>query len=1639
MQENTENQEQEKRSRWRSLAGGAWRWLKRIVGISLILFLVLSLILQIPAVQNWAAQRITSYLGKAMQTTVSIDRLNIIFLDRLILEGFYVEGLTPGDTAIYSKRLYANISLNPITYLRRGLVVEEAELDSATVNIRKAEGAYQTNIQILLGRLLSPDTTAVKKEEKKPFNLSLDKLSLRSVQFLKEDQENGQVLSVFLQEGALVFDEVNLPGNFIHTRSVVLKQPYISIASYPEKPLPPLGEAEQTPAADEAGTEEGLPFYATIGSFRLEGGKFSLHNYRNAPQKLTPIDELDFQHLEVYDINIGIDNFSFCSDSLDFEGQVRQLALRDESGFVLDNLSAEEARVWNKGVTLNGLKLKTPYSTLGDTLTFRYSSYEAFKDFPSRVRMGLYLNDASVTLRDIMTFAPGLNQNTFFSLNRNRKVFLDGLIKGRVNSLDGENLLIALEDNSLIVEGGFSSHDLTVRRSESMNLNLARLKTSMGTLRQLIPNFNPPPNFDRLGRLNFSGRFDGYFLDFVAYGELSTTLGKATMDMRMDLKNGRERANYSGKLALIDFDLGGWAQNPDFGLVNFTSEVKDGVGLSLETVRASLNAKVQSFVFKGYNYQNANLSGELKKNLFRGDFAIQDDNVDFSFLGTVDLTDSLPAFNFNATVNKLDLKQLNLAQQDIILSGKVQLDVKNSRLSDMEGGGRIQDLVIRHSKLGRTVIDSVSFRSQFVGARRKLFTINSDVADVALEGAFDIEQVPAAFTQYLARNYPEFFNRLRLKAPEKQIGAYAFSFDARIYDTKNLLALADGKLAPIQNGVLEGYFDNTRDSISLSMYLPQFKYDKIALNDLGLDARLEKSAGKVDLIILEPVLNDKTHFSKVTMLGILKRDTFEWGLNYESEGMSILDLDELNLNAQIFMPDSLNFRMEFTQSNLVLLKQPWLINDRNFITFRKGFIDTKNFLLTSGEKEIHLEGVGKKGLKLGLYNFDFSFIDDIWDYESLDFGGRFNITAEVGDIFEMTGIKATVLADTFLINNDDWGALRLDANADNLKSPFYGYLSLTKDTAQLLAEGFFNPAAQGSGRGLADEQMANYFNINTFITGFPLAVAEYWIGSSVSNTVGSVGGNIRINGLPGDPHIAGFLTIRNGGTTVDFLNTRYTFDQALVRMDDHYLFDASDTTVKDKFGNEAKVFGGITHQKLKGLAISARMETNRFLALDTEKGDNELFYGHALGEGDVLFSGPLNKIDIYVNATVGEGTRLVIPVSYGSDASELSFINFRQRNLPNPKEDESRREEPTGVNLEMDLIITEEAQGEIVFDEQAGDVIKGQGRGNIRILVPRNGEFQMFGDYIIERGDYLFTLYNVINKEFSIKKGGVVSWSGDPFGAKIRLEAEYKDLSTSVANFIQEYLQDVQPEIKNEASKSTNVGLTMDLRGDLLQPVINFDINFPQLTGQLKTLTDNKLRLLKQDPNELNRQVFGLIVVGQFLPSDLAIQGSEIFYNTVSEFVSNQLSLLLTELFSEVFSEGSALSGIDLDIAYNQYQSVDLGEGQNISGGDEFQVRLRQEFFNDRLTILVGGNVDVGNTARATPGSSGTFVGNDLVIEYVLNQDRTVKLRVYQRLEPDIGGGSRLEIGTGLSFRREFDSFGEFIASFRRAARKGKH
>lgn len=1606
------------------------------------LMTALILVVQIPQVQAWLIGTVTKTLSAQLESRVSIERLRVGFFDKIALGGVYVEDVY-GDTLLYGDELVADFSLNPLVLLRDGLVVESLKIARARFNIRQEAGDEFNSLEIVLMRLSPPDTLG---KEKKPLRLKLRQISLEDVQFLKDDKTSGRYMLAELARGEILIRDMDLRMQVIAIQSIDLTDPVFTLEDFAVG-----GEGGDTLAMDEAilpdeavaekDTSGAAPrgFALSVQRLCVVNGRLVLHNYKKSALRTTPENILDFKHLNVSDINLDLTAANLAEGA--FSAELGHLSLRERSGFVLQRLSANELLVSSERTALHGMTLLTPYSELGDTLVLQYPDYAAFNDFENRVNMTLNIRPSYVALRDIMTFAPLLEKNIFFSSNRDEVLSIKGEVRGRVNNLRGNKLFIELSDGTLL-KGSFGSRNLAERNEEILNLQLDTLFTSMRTLRQLIPTFTPPPNFDKLGNLRFNGRFDGFFDNFVAYGNLRTAIGRAELDMNLNLRTGVSRATYSGTLKLEDFDLGKWSGNPDFGYVSFSSEVKDGRGLSLETANAELSAQVKSFGFKQYRYENATLTGKLNKNRFDGDFQIKDENIDLTFKGEINLADSTPIYNFYSTVNKLDLKALNLSKRGISLSGNFDLNLRNRRLADIEGTARAAGLQINNE--GEIYdVDEVSFSSTFDALGNKVFAIESNIVTGEIVGIFDIDKVPDLWIQYIYRHYPGFAQRVGIKGKAVNTNS-RFTYDIRVSDSQGLLHLVDKKLGTVVDGRIEGFFDGRADSVKMEVGLPYFQYADWGFSDVSVVLGSVKDKGQLDVAVSAVDRNSQPMFGEASLLSLLDGDTINFSLSYNPEDKVVSDkqiLDQLYIDGVFALHDSTNFQVRFKQSNFQIGRDKWIINQDNFITFGKRFIDTKDFVLSNGERRVLLEKFQKDGLRLSLFNFDFSIIDQYWDYKALDFGGPMIAQVEIANIFDMKGLRAAVLADSMFINGDDFGAARLEAETKDLKAPLKATLSLKRGAKQLLASGFYNLGEQlpPQGRRQTVKEEASYFDFDVSITDYPLSIGEYFIGNSISDTEGKFSGSISFFGKPKKPEIAGYIESSEGGMTIDYLNTHYTFRDARIDIDNK-LFKAKDVVLRDKYGHRATVEGGITHDHLRNFGLNATLRTNRFLALDTPKSLSTPFYGHAIGSGTVRFSGSFTKTDIYVNAAVGDSTRLTIPVSNQREAGELKTVRFVNKHERTDSLVAVRKRDLKGLSLEMDLTVAPEAIMRIVFDEQAGDLIEGRGRGNIRILVPRGENFQMFGNYFIERGNYLFTLYNVINKEFSVKRGGSIQWTGDPFGAKIQLEAEYKDLKASPASFVQEYLRNADPSLRSDASQPTDVSLTLKLRGDLLRPVIDFDIAFPALTGQLQTYAENKIRLLKQDQNELNRQVFGLILIGQFLPDDISIQsaGTDAIYNTVSELVSNQLSLLLTQLFSEALGSSNPLSGTDFNINYSQYQTLNAENSQNPGRGNEFQFRMKQDFLNDRLSLQIGGNVDFGNSTNINPENNGAFVGNDFVLEYVLNKNRTLKLRIYQRLRPDIGGGRRFEVGTGLSYRREFDSFSEFLRSLRKSASKMK-
>ena len=1607
-------------------------WFNRLLkglGLFLVLFLLFfflfALLIQTKTVQNWLVDKVTTHLSEELQTEVSIEHIHLDFIDKLVLDNFYVEDFH-GDTLMYSTALKVNLNTSISNLLSREVAITDIILIDPQFRLTRYEGEQDDQFKQLLEKLSNsnPKTTSDEKRKAgKPWFLDIEAVYLDNAVFIKEDSVGGEEIKVVLPRGEIFVDSLDLTEKLVKVNKAILTAPYVTLINFEKKPIIDTTVTNEAPSRQPTVDVDSLrkKWWVQVSEFQLEDGFFGHDNFRKSLKKTSPSSEIDFNHLAVSDINIHLSDFTV--HDWVFQAKAEQFSLKESAGFVIDNITAEHGLVAPDRVELRGMQLITPYSHLKDSLIFKFNEYPDFKDFPNKVWMHGDFDKASIALKDIMHFAPKLKRNEFFAQNKNEVLYIDGVLRGRINSLTGKRLNLNLGD-AVRLKGNFTSRNLTNSRETFLSMDCERLQTSMTTLRSLIPNLTLPDNFNKLGKLDFNGGFWGFFSNFNAKGTLATDLGDAKMDMTVDWRAGRELAIYNGGLDLINFDLGRWTDNKDFGIVSFTSAVDNGKGLTLSSADATLKTTLEKFYFKGYTYENLTLDGHLNKDNFDGTFSIEDDNIALDFKGEISDLDEFPNFVFEATVRKLDAKKLNLIKQDFVFSGNLDVTLRGNNINDLQGIANFNNIIIVEDSSEVYTIKSFQaiYATQAV-TDLKSWSFSSEILDAGIVGDFDIHKVQEALLQFVEKNYPLTSERFNIKSKgDRSFVNNQFELTLDIHDTKNLTHLIDKKLDTIKNTQLMVNFDYKNDSFLVDLDLPFLRYDNFEFDSISLKSEGLRDQSNIDFQIASSNLNDQLQLAPVTILSWIENDSMAFSINTKDFEKAS---DRLNLQGEFSLVGEL-FNFRFKKDSLVILNDDWEIADDNYLQIGPNFIKTNNFELSRGDQKVALHTIADKGLVLDVDGFNTSYINEIWSYQNLQFDGIYNIQASVADLFKMEGLELNAKVDSFLINDDPYGLFRIEATADNIKSPvnfslFSDYTTEEKAQTMEALNGRYNPPTIESASSRPEDQ-PNFLSVTFDIENYPLKIAEYFVTSGISGTKGDIKADLSFEGLLPKPDVDGTITVSDGQTTIDYTGTTYKIEKETALMNDKYLLDATGSKIIDTYGNIAYVDGGITHDFFKNLGLDVVVTAEKFLVIDTQKEDNEVYYGTGIAGGTIVFSGDFNATNIDINATTAEGSEIFIPVSSSNKIQETSFIRFESKkdtiaadslNTNNPFERK-------GIKLDIELALNSAATVHLIFDEQAGDIMQGTGFGNINFEMTREGEISMHGHYEIEQGSYLFTAFNLVNKPFTVKRGGTIDWTGDPYNALINIDAEYADLYTTPYPFIIEYLND--DFLKQEARQSTNVTLGMKLTERLMQPTIKFDIDFPNLTGEIKNYTDSKLRSIRQDQNELNRQVFGLVVIGSFLPSKQGgLQGRELLtgINTLSELLSNQLSIYLTEVLSNAVN-GKAFSLEDFDIDYSVYEaSFNPNNTTTLGTGHEVHLRQRSRIRN-RWVLHTSVDFDIGGSYLNN--TDDALVTGDFIIEYELTKDRRLKVRGYYKNEPELFGGRRNNAGLGLSFRREFDS-----------------
>ncbi len=1346
-----------------------------------------------------------------------------------------------------------------------------------------------------------------------------------------------------------------------------------------------------------------------IGEIVVHNTNFALHD----PEKELMRDVFDYNHIRLAIDEIEAQNFKVIGDTIEFNMNTL-LAKEENSKLQIHNLSSF-FRVSQSGMEFYKLQAKIGESSLSDTLTFKFASLRDLNDFNQKVTIKAALKNTVIAPEDLSRFTGG------------RKVFdqplhLNGNISGKISKLFYQNMDVVIGNTRL--KGKLELDGLPVFNETFINLSVKEGDVAIRDLEFLFSD-NVYERLTPLGQFRFNGKFTGFMDDFVANGDFKGAFGEIKSDINLKLdKNHIDRSSFEGNLSLTNFDLGTvFKDTINFQHVTMTGKVR-GKGLTQETADFNLTGAINSIGIRKYNYQNIVTDARFAKELFNGKLTINDPNLQLTADGSINIRQGQEIIKIKTNIDTLFVDRLGFARQPLFIHTLAEIDTKGLKLDSLLGSIVLRNTFVKYQDESLE-LDSIYVRSILSEKQRNLL-LRSSYADVDLVGDFyystlfnDLSSLFQEFQLNVRNDKNELARYYSKKTNINQ--EYFAAFTIKLNNINPLLKLSKASITISRNTTIEGEFSNgITSSLQAFSQIDTFSYQKKYFYKNEIEFSGSKIRDSTTSLVMINVRSEKQKISNAFKTkdlfseAIWDKDHIDFNLDFDQDSTDQNTNNFVRLQSEIdFLHDST--RIKILPTRIKILNKEWRVSQNNYTLLRNQEWAINNLELNHESESIRLNGFISnnpvQSLNLSLSNLNLDILNSISFFR---FGGIVNGNVEAKNIYHDLYLQNDLNIKDLVVDDFLIGTV-MGSNIWNHEEKKFD-INFTIDRLEkrtLTLQGYYNPEETNPLHVIATLEKTNIKIIEPFLKGI------------FSEMDGTLSGLYKIEGKFAEPLIRGEGKIENGKIMVDYLKTQYTFNGGLKFTPNQIIFE--NFTMLDALKNKGFLDGELRHRNFSKLRINLDATFTNFQVLNTTNKDNSLFYGQAYCTGKLNILGPLSNMKISATARTAKSTRIFIPIGGTSTVEKsefITFVNFQDStknkiSLKKKKQDE----EPSGITMDLNLDITPDAYAEIIFDIKAGDIIRGYGNGDIKLQLDTKGEFNMFGLYEFERGNYNFTLYDIINKEFNITKGSRITWYGDPYAGQLNLTANYRQLS-SLAPILSNQVTEAalsSPQIR----KKYPVEVILDLQGPMLSPQILFDIVAKDLPDNVVVEGEPAPVRLKFSFNawkaqlneqELKRQVFSLIMLRRLSPPD-AFSTSGSIYNSVSELLSNQLSYWLTQ--------------VDQNLEIN----IDLGSLDQ-EAFNTFQLRLSYSFLNGRLRITRDGTF----SNQYNQSELASMLG-DWTVDYLLTPDGKLKVKMYSRsnintVTNTLGTQSAITTGISLLHTQSFNQIKDLLKSSREKQKK---
>ena len=1311
---------------------------------------------------------------------------------------------------------------------------------------------------------------------------------------------------------------------------------------------------------------------------------------------------VDYGNMQIKHISAYVDNFYF--DDGVVGGYIRNMSAIERSGFMVQNFTGRF--LVDKGIIdLRDFEIMARNSDLRlHSLKLSGEDWSSYKDFIQNVTIEGELYRSAVSSNDIAYFAPQLLPWNLAV--RNADIFVKGTVADL--SVDVDNISFG-DKSSLDCEVALRGLPNVKRAGMSVNLhNLTSNAKDMNMLLSCITGKSLPLKVRSLagtvGEMMLAGGFSGGMRAFDTDLNLITEAGSAQLSAQYEYSESKRIIDDRGEVRIspatsiieADADLHSVNLKRLLGnslLGNLTGQVHFGGAKVSDGIKGQVRGEVKSLNFNDCNYSNMWLTGSIDNKSFAGELSSDSDPLRFNVAGKADMNGERPIYDFRVKIDDADLHAMNINKRDSVshLSFNAELYAMGKNLDEMSGSLDVGRSEYRYNS--DTLQTNGFYLISHSSATHRELNLQSEFADATFSGPISYADVGNYLISALYKYMPNLSvakNDYKLKESAQQ-GYSALSVKIKEIDPL-LDAIAEGM--HLASGSTLNFTINPSSNHILLKAESEF-VERGNMLVANLDVNVTNQGDSLAMYVQSDDLYAGTfHLPQLTVMGGAKDNGVMMSMSFNSADRS-LD-GGVSMMARLERIGALNMprvNLRIFPSTITQGNKQWRITSDG-ISIDTSRIVVDNFDVRSTHQLLQLDGVAshhrEDSLRVRMQDFEIAPFMSFASRLGYDVTGLANGGASMQAVLDRGELDADIRIDSMKVNNTAVAPLEIVSKWDFVQQRVRVEMKNLKSGKNVVT-GYYAPDTK---RYYAEGEFDN----------MPLLMLDPMLAGVVSKTEGTAYAKVDIVGQGRQAKLNGTIDVEDLATTIDFTNVRYNVPRARLNIVDNH-FIATSARVYDQERNTGQLNLDLSLEHLSNIAYNMRVTPRNMIVLNTTAHDNDLFYGKVYGSGVATINGNKRGTTIDIVGTTGDNSKFYMPLSSKSDASRADFVTFEQPGMQADtmnylsrkkmmyERNNSRSTSSAGtMTVNVSLTATDNTEVQLVIDPTVGDIIKARGNGTLSMrIVPSANIFDMYGDYTITDGSYLFTLQNIFNKLFLIESGSTITWTGDPMDARLNIDAIYK-LKTSLQPLLSSTTLD-------NVTRAVPVECIINLTERLSNPTVMFDVRVPNADSEIQNAVANLLN----NQQSIATQFMYLLVSGSFYSdsSTTANIGASASATTGFELLSNQLS--------------NWLSSDDYNVVLRYRPKSELTS-------DEIDVGFSKSLVNDRLLVELEGNYLVDNKMAQSSNMS-NFMG-EAYITWLIDKAGYLKLKGFTQTIDRFDENQGLqETGIGIYYREDFDNW----------------